>query len=43
MDETTAIVTSIAGSTGVIVTMLTVMTRSVNSQFRQMNTRIAPT
>ena len=40
MSETTAIVTSIIGSAGLIVAMLGVMFRSMNRQFTQTNQRI---
>ena len=40
MSETTAIVTSILGSAGVTVTMLGLMIRSMNTQFKQTNQRI---
>ena len=40
MSETTAIVTSIIGSAGLIVAMLGVMIRSMNRQFTQTNQRI---
>ena len=40
MTETTAIVTSIVGSAGLIVAMLGLMIRSMNRQFKQTNQRI---
>ena len=40
MSETTAIVTSIIGSGGLIVAMLGLMIRGMNSQFTQTNQRI---
>ena len=40
MSETTAIVTSIIGSAGLIVAMLGVMIRSINRRFTETNRRI---